>query len=111
MRNNVIDIILFEDTSNGLEEVVYSLPAKNEVCDRCYGYGKHCHPDIDGNGITQDEWADWDYEEKDSYLNGKYDVICHKCHGNKVILEIDDEQCTAEQKIILERWYKQLSEI
>lgn len=51
------------------------------ICDRCRGEGKHDHPAF-SNGITQDEWEQWDYEERDDYFSGKYDVPCTDCGGS-----------------------------
>lgn len=72
-----------------VEEVTFLLPAKNEICDRCGGDGKHVHSGIDGNGITRSEWAEWDHDEQASYFRGDYDVTCEECGGEKVMLCID----------------------
>lgn len=51
------------------------------ICDRCRGNGKHDHPAFD-NGITSEEWERWDYEEREDYMAGKYDVQCDECSGS-----------------------------
>jgi len=92
---------------DGLEQEG-SLPARYEVCPRCQGKGKHCDPNIDGNGITEEEWSQWDEDEKETYLRGGYDVICEECRGQRVVLEIDmvhiEIHGTFEEKELLERY-------
>ncbi len=87
------------------DEVVEELPTKYEVCDRCRGEGKHTNPAIDGNGITASEWAEWDYEDRENYMNGVYDVSCEECCGNRVILVPDEDNCPAD---LLEKYYKNM---
>jgi hypothetical protein len=75
-------------------------PAKYEVCDRCQGEGRHTNPSIDGNGITGSEMQEILADDPDfleDYMGGKYDVTCHVCHGNRVVLVVDEESCTPEQ--------------
>lgn len=106
MSRTIAIIVLTDDE----EEVTHELPAKNEVCDRCEGYGHHTNPNIDGNGITQSEWAEWDIEDRESYLSGEYDVSCEECHGNKVTQVVDEELCSPEQLQILQQWAEQEGE-
>jgi RecJ-like exonuclease len=98
---HTITITLYDEDD---EEVQHELPAVNEVCNRCQGYGSHTNPNIDGNGITQSEWAEWGQDEKEAYLNGEYDVSCEECHGNKVVQVVDQEACTPAQKKLFEEW-------
>lgn len=65
--------------------------SKFEVCPTCNGRGTHVSPSIDSGGITMSEWAEWDPEERDYYMSGRYDVTCFECHGKNVIqvLEYD----------------------
>lgn len=75
-------------------------PAYYVVCPRCYGEGKHVNPSIDGNGITQSEMAEILHEDPDfldNYMGGMYDVTCHQCKGQRVVLEVDEHSCTKEQ--------------
>lgn len=51
-----------------------------EICDRCAGHGKHDNPAF-SNGFTSDEWSQMDYDEREDYLSGTYDVICTECKG------------------------------
>lgn len=106
MSRTIAIVIITDDD----EEVTHQLPAKNEVCDRCAGYGHHTNPSIDGNGITASEWAEWDYEDRESYMNGEYDVTCEECHGNRVVQVVDEDQCSEEQKNLFQQWAEQESE-
>jgi hypothetical protein len=75
-----------------------SLPTKFELCSRCQGAGTHVHPSIDGNGITQSEWAEWDEDDRETYRSGGYDVCCETCKGERVVAVPDLEKCTFAQK-------------
>ena len=73
------------------EEVEVKIPAKFEVCDTCRGKGTHVHPDIDGHGISAEEWngPDWGEDEQEAYMSGRYDVACYECGGERVIKVVD----------------------
>jgi hypothetical protein len=107
MNKRTITVTIMDDDEN---ETEHELPATNEVCSRCEGFGTHTNPNIDGNGITASEWAEWDSEEQETYMNGGYDVTCEECHGNKVVLMIDEKVLTPEQKVIAEQWEDQEEE-
>lgn len=107
MNKRTITITVYDDND---DEVEHELPATNEVCDRCDGHGTHTNPSIDGNGITASEWAEWDTDERDAYMNGEYDVTCEKCHGNNVVLVPDTSAMSDEQRKIFSQWKKQESE-
>jgi hypothetical protein len=79
------------ETPEGDEEVEVKLPAKFEVCGMCRGKGTHVNPNIDGHGISEEEWngPDWDQEEQEAYLSGRYDVQCYECHGMRVVKVVD----------------------
>lgn len=65
-----------------------TLPAKFEVCDRCQGEGKHVNPNVDGHGLSREDFdQDPDFEE--AYFSGVYDVTCYTCKGEKVMPTID----------------------
>src|SRR3990167_740121 len=79
------------------EQVEVELPALRIVCRRCDGTGTHVNPNIDGNGISPEEFAeDPDFEE--AYFEGRYDVRCEECEGAKVTDVVDYEACTQEQR-------------
>lgn len=82
------------------------IPARAVVCSRCDGTGTHVNPAVDGHGIGAEEWAhEWEDEEREAYLAGRYDVTCERCHGNRVELLPDVARCTWAQKrvLVLER--------
>jgi hypothetical protein len=75
--------IMFTYTDENDNEVEVEIPTRYQVCSRCDGEGKHVHPGIDGNGISQEEFDnDPDFEE--AYFNGAYDVGCYTCKGERV---------------------------
>lgn len=67
------------------------LPAKWEVCSRCEGRGSHVNPNIDGNGISAEEFEQ-DPEFRENYFNGLYDISCEECKGRTTVLVVDEEQ-------------------
>lgn len=73
------------------------LPTRFEVCPRCHGKGAHVNPAVDGNGITESEMTELEYNDEDfreKYLTGFYDVSCEECGGLRVTSVIDEERCT-----------------
>jgi hypothetical protein len=72
------------------------LPAKYEVCRRCEGSGTHVNPNIDGHGITPEEFEE-DPVFRDAYLAGVYDVSCFECKGLRVVAVVAAERCDPEQ--------------
>lgn len=50
------------------------------ICDRCSGEGKHVNPNVDGHGLSREDFdEDPDFEE--AYFAGLYDVSCSECGG------------------------------
>lgn len=78
-------------------ELVLTFPAKYDVCPRCEGHGKHVNPNVDGNGISQEEF-DADPDFRDNYFAGVYDVQCSFCKGERVVLTFDENRATARQR-------------
>jgi len=96
-------MLMFVEIINddGDEEEI-ALPIEFEVCPMCSGKGKHVHPDIDGHGISMDEWNDeWSYEEQEAYMSGGYDVTCYECNGKRVIPVIDEKKADSKA---LKQW-------
>lgn len=56
-----------------------------EVCDLCGGRGSHTNPSIDAGGLTGEDMADWDDEDRERYFGGGYDVACYECKGARVV--------------------------
>lgn len=77
-----------EDSEGGERDVV--APARWEICSRCSGDGHHSNPAIDGNGITSSEWGEWDPEERDDYMSGRYDVSCEECRSSGKVVVVDE---------------------
>jgi len=90
-------LLVFEDDN----ENEIAIPAIFEVCGLCDGKGSHVNPSIDSNGITAEEWDDWDNEDRENYMNGGYDVPCYKCGGKRVIPGPDRDRAIPEH---LEIW-------
>jgi len=60
------------------------VPATKEICHRCDGEGTHVNPNIDGNGLTAEDFAE-DPDFRESYMSGVYDVRCEECNGEKIV--------------------------
>jgi hypothetical protein len=90
--------------NGGVVEVELDAPAHWEICSRCSGNGTHVNPNIDGNGITSSEWAEWDEDEREGYFSGRYDVQCEDCSGSGKILEIDHERFEAQHPAAYAIW-------
>lgn len=93
MSHKTITVTFEDDDGN---EVSHELPAKNEVCERCEGDGKHVNPAVEceGGGITGSEMAEILAENPDfmtDYMGGTYDIRCEVCNGEKVILVVDED--------------------
>jgi hypothetical protein len=71
------------------------LPGKYVVCPRCEGHGSHVNPNIDGNGLTADDFME-DPDFMDDYLTGVYDVSCYECNGLRVVVVLDEERTDPE---------------
>lgn len=112
MRNDESMKVVFEveGEDGGTEEI--ELPGKYEVCHRTGGKGTHVNPNVDGHGITASEWEqEWDEESRENYFSGVYDVECYECHGKRVVLEVDEDECKRQGKLSdLERHNQYLKE-
>jgi hypothetical protein len=87
-------------------ETEHRIAAKMVVCGRCAGKGQHCNPNIDGHGITESEWAEWGYDEQETYLSGGYDVTCYDCHGKNVVATVDDDRLSDELAALVDDYYQ-----
>jgi DnaJ-class molecular chaperone len=79
------DVVTIED-EDGFE---IQLPMRWEICSTCQGEGHHARH-IDGNGITSSEWAEWDCDERETYLSGGYDRTCGECDGDGKVRVVDE---------------------
>jgi len=98
-----ITIELDDLTSESGEKERHELPGRFEVCPRCEGEGRHVHEAIDGNGITSSEFAEWDADDRETYLAGGYDVTCSVCRGLRVVAIVDEALLTEAQRAVYER--------
>lgn len=91
--------------------IFHVIPARWEICPRCNGEGTHVNLNIDGHGISQDEWErDWGDEERENYYNGVYDVVCEAgCTSGKTLVG-DEARMTAEQRELHARWLEEEAE-
>jgi|ERR1019366_5412091 hypothetical protein len=100
---NTIEVSYFNDDGDEIDVV---FPATNEVCHRCEGFGTHLTPSIGQHAFSSEEFYESfsEPEDREEYFRrgGIYDVVCEKCHGQNVVLVIDDDtilkQGTEEQK-------------
>jgi DNA-directed RNA polymerase subunit RPC12/RpoP len=79
-------LVIYDE--DGIE--VYLEKTKYEVCPRCGGKGSHVNPNVDGHGISPEEFAE-DPEFRENYFAGVYDVACCECNGKRVVKVIDWE--------------------
>ena len=80
------------DGDNGEREVSF----RYEVCDVCQGRGQYTNPNIDRQGLSQDDFDQWDDEEISDYFTGAYDVRCEYCEGRAVVPVTDDKDVLAD---------------
>lgn len=78
------------------------LPAIRTVCFRCDGTGTHVNPNVDGNGLSQEDF-DADPDFKESYFRGDYDVCCSECKGARVLDVVNYEALTPKMKVRYDR--------
>jgi hypothetical protein len=100
MSNPTISWVRFLPAGNEEESETIQFPAKMIVCYTCDGTGKTVNPDIDGNGLTAEDFdQDPDFEE--AYFAGAYDITCRTCKGKNVIAELDRERIERDPRLRL----------
>lgn len=72
------------------EEIVLTVPFRYDVCRICDGKGNHANPNIDRQGLTQEDF-DQDPDFLEDYMRGTYNVPCFLCGGQRVV-PIPNEQ-------------------
>lgn len=98
--------MLYDISLEEVYDVEFTFPSKNEVCGRCDGDGVH-DPE-DWNGFTQSEWSECEPEFRADYMDGRFDVRCTECDGNRVVPIIDESILSAAQQKVLELYEKEL---
>jgi len=76
-------VIIFDE--NG-DEFEHTIPIVWEVCPTCEGRGTYVNPDIDSHGLSREDF-DADPDFLDDYMEGRYDITCRECGGEKVVPE------------------------
>lgn len=95
----------YETFDHNGEEMTVELPGRMVVCEHCAGTGVHDSPSF-GDGIPERDF-DEDPDFRADYFAGKYDVVCTTCHGEKVVVGVDLDECSIHQ---LFRWQEYLRE-
>jgi hypothetical protein len=54
------------------------------VCPVCDGEGTTVNPNIDCNGLTEEDFRE-DPDFAEDYMKGVYDITCAACLGNRVV--------------------------
>jgi hypothetical protein len=91
-KKMIAEVELTDEDGN---EVVHVLPLHFEVCPTCEGRGTHTNPSIDCGGLSSEDFEQ-DPDFREDYFNGRYDVQCYHCHGDRVVPEIDREKADPE---------------
>jgi len=70
------------------------------ICSTCNGEGTRVNPNIDGNGLTREDFEE-DPDFHEAYMDGRYDIACSACNGTGKVREIPFSALTpAEIKAI-----------
>lgn len=65
-----------------------SVTIRWEICPTCEGEGGHSrHLGV----IDPEAWSEWDDDDREGYLSGRYDRSCDRCGGDGKVREIDRE--------------------
>lgn len=107
---NTMKIKIYGEDDDGDFEEEVEVPSKWEICQECRGNGTHVNRNIDGNGLTAEQWEDWDDEEREGYFSGRYDVQCKECAGTGKIQVVDYESCSPEIKAKVDTYDEQQAE-
>lgn len=80
------------------------LPTRNEVCSQCEGEGRSSAylGVIDPN--------EWEPDELDEYMQGRYDRTCETCKGERVVAVVDEDRLTPDQLVLWHEWERSEAE-
>jgi hypothetical protein len=81
----------------------FRMPTHKVVCPRCHGAGTHW-PEAFSQGFTPEELDEWDDEEREWLIEGRYDVVCEECEGQNVVDEVDLERLNFDVKKRWQEW-------
>ena len=77
-------------------EYTVEVSFKWEICPYCSGEGHVDNPAF-SDGISGEDWAnEWDEDEREAYMSGRYDVTCEECDGSGKIQEPDVSTLTED---------------
>lgn len=81
-------------------EFSFTFPAEYVVCYDCRGTGKTYlgWSASEQPAFTQEDFAYEGPDFQEDYFSGNYDKQCPECHGQRVVLEIEEKFFTEEQK-------------
>jgi hypothetical protein len=93
---------------SNIENLELEVPIMFYVCPICEGKGRYVNPDIDSNGLTYRDFED--YEFRENYFSGMYDIKCNECDGKRVVPEIDYDLLDEDMRQIvnyIDSWKEQ----
>lgn len=85
------------------------IPFKWCVCPTCRGNGSHVNPSVDCNGLTAEDFAE-DPDFMEDYFNGRYDVTCVECSGDRVVPEISRDGVDKDVAKLIDEVQKQMDD-
>ena len=95
MTNNTVTLTFWN--ADG-DEISVEVSSKWEICECCHGEGRTDNPAF-ADGIPAEEWNhEWDYEEREAYMSGAYDVRCDECDGTGKVRSPNLDELSEEQR-------------
>ncbi len=83
------------------------LPTEWMICRPCRGNGTRV---LHGIAITADEWADWDDDMRDDYMNGGYDTVCEDCGGSGKVRGVNERSLSAHHRELYRSTMREIAE-
>lgn len=71
---------------------------KYRVCPRCSGEGRIVNPDVDGHGLTREDFEEAGPEFEQDYFGGVYDIACPECQGLRVVTGAREREYAEEEQ-------------
>lgn len=77
------------------------------ICETCEGEGSNSrHLGV----IDPDTWNDWQDDERESYLNGRYDRACVPCNGSGKVKEMNYDALPADARQWVDNYLQSASD-
>lgn len=89
-RESLFTVIVDEGEDDERE---VRLPTCWAICYECQGEGVRA---LGGMAITESEWREWDFEDRETYFSGGYDRPCEECGGSGKVRVIDEHSCSSD---------------